>query len=122
MPKPLWAPLFASPQPRRHPRVLFGEDIEQEIAMGSGRAGKGMGNQATTGHQTVGTTDPRLPDESEMSQQAQGNNQLAGSDQARSHNERRRASDETTQTEGVIESFKRRDPKTRAAATNKKRR
>jgi hypothetical protein len=29
--------------------------------MGSGQAGKGMGNQASMGHQTAGAADPQRP-------------------------------------------------------------
>jgi hypothetical protein len=89
--------------------------------MGSGQAGKGMGNRATTGHQRVGTTDERLPDESEMTQQVQGNNQLHGNDQIRAHNERRGLPGETTRTQGVIESFELQDPKKRAEAMKARR-
>lgn len=53
---------------------------KQEIRMGSGEAGKGMGNSGSTGHQTAGTNDTNLPDESEVTQQIPGNNQLAGND------------------------------------------
>jgi hypothetical protein len=84
--------------------------------MGTGQAGKNMGNQGTTGHQTVGATNDRLPDESEMTQQIQGNNQLHGNDQIRAHNERRGVPGETTRTQGVVESFELADPKKRAEA------
>jgi len=82
--------------------------------MGSGHAGKGMGNQGSTGHQTAGTADASLPDESDMTQQVQGNNQLQGNDQIRAHNERRGMPGETTVTQGVVESFELMDPKKRA--------
>lgn len=88
--------------------------------MGSGQAGKGMGNQGSTGHQSVGTTDEALPDESEMSQQIQGNNQLQGNDQLRAHNERRGVPGETTKTQGVVESFELQDPKKRAEAMKRR--
>ncbi len=88
--------------------------------MGTGQAGKGMGNQGSTGHQSVGTTDEELPDESEMSQQIQGNNQLQGNDQVRAHNERRGVPGETTKTQGVVESFELQDPKKRAEAMKRR--
>jgi hypothetical protein len=88
--------------------------------MGSGRAGKGMGNQARTRHRSAGTNDPQLTDESEMSQQIEGNNQIVGNDQIRAHNERRGVPGETTQTQGVVESFELMDPKKRAARMNRK--
>ena len=88
--------------------------------MGTGQAGKGMGNSGSTGHQTAGTNDPNLPDESEMTQQIQGNNQLAGNDQIRAHNERRGMPGETTRTQGVVESFELMDPKKRAAQMNRR--
>jgi hypothetical protein len=88
--------------------------------MGTGQAGKGMGNPDSTGHQTAGTNDHNLPDESEMTQQIQGNNQLIGNDQVRAHNERRGLPGETTRTQGVIESFELMDPAKRAAQLNRR--
>ena len=88
--------------------------------MGMGHAGKGMGNQGSTGHQTTGTNDRKLPDESEMTQQIQGNNQLIANDQLRAHNERRGMPGETTRTQGVVESFELMDPAKRAAQMNKR--
>ena len=88
--------------------------------MGTGQAGKGMGNSGSTGHQTAGTNDANLPDESEMTQQIQGNNQLAGNDQIRAHNKRRGMPGETTRTQGVVESFELMDPKKRAAQMKKR--
>jgi hypothetical protein len=92
-------------------RVTYGGSLK----MGSGQAGKGMGNQASTGHQTSGNADPGLPDESEMTQQVQGNNQLQANDQIRARNERRGVPGETTKTQGVVESFELLDPKVRAS-------
>jgi hypothetical protein len=92
---------------------------KMEADMGTGQAGKGMGNQGSAGHQTAGTNDSNLPDESEMSQQIQGNNQLIGNDQVRAHNERRGMPGETTQTQGVVEAFELMDPVKRAAHRNK---
>jgi hypothetical protein len=86
--------------------------------MGSGHAGKGMGNQSTTGHQSEGRDDPRLPDESAMTEQMQGNNQLAGNDQVRVRTERHGVPGETARTQGVVESFELRDPAKRAAHLN----
>ncbi len=82
--------------------------------MGTGNAGKGMGNQGTTGHQTTGADNPGIPDESDMAQQIQGNNQLQGNDQAKVRNQRGRMAEETDRTEGVVESFERSDPRRRA--------
>jgi hypothetical protein len=87
--------------------------------MGTGQAGKGMGNQASTGHQSAGTNDRNLPDESEMSQQIQGNNQLIGNDQVHAHNERRGMPGETIETQGVVEAFELMDPAKRAARSKK---
>jgi hypothetical protein len=95
--------------------------LKQEMAMSSGRAGKSIGNQASTGHQTIGTADPQVPNESDMTQQVQGNNQLAGNDQTRTPNQRGGAPGETTQTQGVVESFELLDPKKRAARGSKRR-
>ena len=86
--------------------------------MGSGHAGKGPGNQASTGHQTVGTNDPNLPDESTVTDQ--GDNQTTGNDQHRARNERRGVPGETTQTTGVVETFKMMDPVKRAERMNSK--
>jgi hypothetical protein len=88
--------------------------------MGSGQAGKGMGNQSSTGHQSVGTTDQRLPDEDDLGRENHGNNKLQGNDQLRAHNERRGVPGETTRTQGVVESFELQDPKKRAAVMNGK--
>lgn len=81
--------------------------------MGSGHAGKGMGNESSSGHR-AGRPEGRLPDESDIAQQAQGNNQLQGNDQRNTHNQRGTMPGETTRTEGVVESFERMDPKKRA--------
>jgi hypothetical protein len=81
--------------------------------MGSGHAGKGMGNEGSSGH-NAGRADGRFPDESDIAQQAQGNNQLQGNDQRKVHNQRGAMPGETTRTEGVVESFERMDPKKRA--------
>ena len=52
------------------------------------KAGKGMGRDTVEGHQTTG--DPkRRPDESDLANQAHGNNQLQGNDQSKVRNERR---------------------------------
>jgi hypothetical protein len=98
--------------------VFSSQAATAEAFMGTGHAGKGMGNQSTTGNQGVGANDPGLPDESDMTQQVQGNNQLAGNDQVRAHNERRGVPGETTRTQGVVESFEMLDPAKRAAHMN----
>lgn len=48
-----------------------------------------MGNRSNAVQQTVGTTDERLPHESEMTDQIQGSNQLIGNEQIRAREERR---------------------------------
>jgi hypothetical protein len=73
--------------------------------MASGRAGKGMGNEKTSGH-NAGRPDGRFPDESDLAEQM--------TDQRHAHNQRSRMAGETTRTEGVVESFERMDPKRRA--------
>jgi len=75
---------------------------------------KGMGQGTTTGHKGIGSAAPDTPSEGDMSDQIQGNNQLQGNDQSSVHNQRRSMPGETTRTEGVVESFERMDPKTRA--------
>jgi len=82
--------------------------------MGTGHAGKGMGNEGSSGHQHTGTNDPRVPDEGDVAQQRMGNNQLQGNDQRKARNERGTMPDETTRTEGVKESFDRMDPRKRS--------
>jgi hypothetical protein len=72
-----------------------------------------MGNEGVSGHR-AGQGGPDLPDESDIAQQAQGNNQLQGNDQKKKHNQRGTMPGETTRTEGVVESFERMDPKKRA--------
>jgi hypothetical protein len=86
------------------PRVLFQPNATGEITMGSGRAGKGMGHQASKGPGTTGTANQDMPDDS----------QFLGPDQIRARNERRGVPGETTRTQGVVESFELMDPKKRA--------
>ena len=78
-----------------------------------GTAGKGMGNQSSTGHQGTGPSVGRHTEQDEIGNQIQGNNQLRGNDQARSHNERQTVPDEDPKTEGVVESFEKRDQRKR---------
>jgi hypothetical protein len=84
-----------------------------EEAMGSGRAGKGMGNESASGHR-AGAPDGRWPDESDLADQAHGNNQLQGNDQRKGQTQRGQMPGETARTEDVVESFERMDPKKRA--------
>jgi hypothetical protein len=84
-----------------------------EDSMGSGRAGKGMGNESTGGHR-AGAPDGRWPDESDLASEAQDYDQLQGNDQRKGRNQRGHMPGETTRTEGVVESFERMDPKKRA--------
>ena len=83
------------------------------MGTGSGQAGKRMGNEGASGHR-VGTTDRDIPDESDLAQQIQGDNQLQGNDQKQVRNQRGNTPMENDRTEGVVESFERRDPKKRA--------
>jgi hypothetical protein len=80
--------------------------------MGTGEAGKGMGNEGSSGHR-VGSAGPGATDESDIAQQAQGNNQLQGNDQKKKHNQRGAMPMETDKTEGVVESFEKMDPRKR---------
>jgi hypothetical protein len=81
--------------------------------MGTGQAGKGMGNEGSSGHR-AGASDPAALDESDLSQQSMGNNQLQGNDQSKKRNQRASMAGEHDRTEGVVESFRRMDPKQRA--------
>jgi hypothetical protein len=83
--------------------------------MGSGQDGKHMGHQGTSGYKPTGQSVE--PDQSDLSAQLQGKNSLAGNDQERTRNQRRRVPDETTQTEGVVESFELQDAAKRAQRT-----
>ena len=81
--------------------------------MGTGHAGKGMGNEGSSGPQNVGKLDPAVPDEGTLSQQRQGNNQLQGNNQEDTRNQRGSVAGEHDRTEGVVESFERTDPRRR---------
>jgi hypothetical protein len=72
-----------------------------------------MGSESSSGHR-AGTTDQNIPDESDLAQQIQGKNALQGNDQRNRRNERGRMAEETTRTEGVVESFENMDPRRRA--------
>jgi hypothetical protein len=84
----------------------------KEQTMGTGQAGKGMGNESSSGHR-VGSADPATTDESDLAPQSQGNNQLQGNDQGKKHTERGAVAMERGDTEGVVESFEKIDPKRR---------
>lgn len=55
----------------------------------------------------------RIPDESDLGQEIQGNNRLQGNDQVSVRNQRRTMPEENEETEGVVESFERMDPRKR---------
>lgn len=55
----------------------------------------------------------RIPDESDLGQEIQGNNRLQGNDQVSVRNQRRTMPEENETTEGVVESFERMDPRKR---------
>lgn len=73
-------------------------------------AGKGMGNEKTSGHVKPGRSRGIGEDDLEL----MGNNQLQGNDQENVHNQRETMPEESDRTEGVVESFERMDPKARA--------
>ena len=73
---------------------------------------KGMGEKRGT--QFVGDTSPEAFDQDDIANEIKGKNSLQGNDQARVHNERVAVAESNRQTEGVIESFEKMDPKVRA--------
>ncbi|MGQ7791262.1 hypothetical protein ACUN0C_02510 [Faunimonas sp. B44] len=73
---------------------------------------KGMGEK--TGSQFVGDTSPEAFDQDDMASEIQGRNSLQGNDQTRTHNQREAVAGSKRETEGVIESFEKMDPKKRA--------
>ena len=81
--------------------------------MSSGSAGKGMGSGRVAGHEGTGTTDPHVTKEDEIGSDIQGRNSLQGSDQGRVRNERQTMPEESSETEGVVESFEKMDPRNR---------
>jgi hypothetical protein len=78
------------------------------------RAGKGMGNEKTEGHQGAGASVEPGTSRSDFAQEIQGKNRLQGNDQSNVRNERGAMPEETDETEGVIESFENMDPRRRA--------
>jgi hypothetical protein len=67
-----------------------------------------------TGVEFVGETSPESFDQDDMASEMKGKNRLQGNDQARVHSERTSLPDQKREPEGLIESFERMDPKTRA--------
>lgn len=78
------------------------------------KAGKGMGNEKTEGHQSG--TAPGQPGDtrSDFADQIHGDNEMQGNDQRDVRNQRSTMPGETDKTEGVVESFENMDPKARA--------
>lgn len=73
---------------------------------------KGMGPKG--GVQHVGDTSPEAFDQDDIASEIKGKNKLHGSDQGRSRNERQSMAGEKRETEGLIESFEKLDPKARS--------
>lgn len=74
---------------------------------------KGMGHGNKAGHQTVGATDPALPDEAELGATIGNTNRALGGKE-RGRSQRQAMAGETPEAEDVLESFEKLDPKTRA--------
>jgi hypothetical protein len=67
------------------------------------------------GEKRVGPTDPDTAiDQDDLASEIQGRNALHGTDQERFPNQRRTQAGEHHETEGVIESFEKMDPKQRS--------
>ena len=73
---------------------------------------KGMGEK--TGTQFVGETSPEAFDQDDFANEIKGRNSLQGNDQNTVHSQREAVAGSHRETEGVIESFERMDPKVRA--------
>ncbi|MYZ48803.1 hypothetical protein [Propylenella binzhouense] len=73
---------------------------------------RGMGTKKGT--EFVGDTSPEALDQDDLASDIHGRNSLQGNDQSRVHNEREAVADSKRETEGLIESFERADPKKRA--------
>jgi hypothetical protein len=73
---------------------------------------KGMGTK--TGVEFVGETSPDAFDQDDIANEMKGKNKLHGNGQDRVHNERHAVAEEKRETEGLIESFEKMDPKARA--------
>jgi hypothetical protein len=73
---------------------------------------KGMGSKKGVEH--VGETSPDAFDQDDIANEIKGRNSLQGTDQGRNHNERLAMAGEKRETEGLIESFEKMDPKARA--------
>jgi hypothetical protein len=65
------------------------------------------------GVEHVGDTPSDALDRDDFADEIHGRNSLQGNDQKRVHNERRTMPDEKRETEGLIESFEKLDPKKR---------
>ncbi len=67
------------------------------------------------GHQHISDEDPdEMLEQDDLADDIKGNNQLQGNDQLNVRNERHTQADATRDTEGVVESFEKQDPKARA--------
>jgi hypothetical protein len=74
------------------------------------------GDAGPKGHQHVGDESPDdTLDQDDMAPEIKGRNSLQGTDQGRAHTERHAEAGVHRKTEGVVESFTRSDPKTRAS-------
>lgn len=73
---------------------------------------KGMGHGNKAGHQTVGTTDPKIPDEPELAGTIDNTNRALGGKE-RGRSQRQAMAGETPEAEDVLESFEKLDPKAR---------
>ncbi len=73
---------------------------------------KGMGTK--NGVQYVGETSPDAFDQDDFAGEIKGRRSLQGNSQDRGHNERLTMPDEKRETESLIESFEKMDPKARA--------
>jgi hypothetical protein len=90
-------------------RVVLQANKETDMANASH---KGMGTK--NGVEFVGETSPDAFDQDDIASEIKGRNSLQGNDQGRVHNERLRVAGEQRETEGLIESFEKLDPKARA--------
>jgi hypothetical protein len=67
-----------------------------------------------TGVEHVGDASPEALDQDDFASEMKGRNKLHGNDQVRVHSERHTQAGEKRETEGLIESFEKIDPKARA--------
>lgn len=78
------------------------------------KAGKGMGDEKTEGHQSGSRPGEPGETRSDFADDMHGNNQLQGNDQRNVRNQRGTMPGETDKTEGVVESFENMDARKRA--------